>query len=269
MLAAAEAGTEESPPDEPQAEAETPEQPAGVLQTRFGGDVHQLERSYQELEQHLGRQGNELGKKVQALEAELNRRNEPEPEPEYAYDEDSSQWPDMSYDQFQEWMETDTAGASTYLVNKAVELSSAQIRAELQKEMDERIKPIASHVETEAANSVASGLKKTFGADVVQRNQELLAAEVERQPGLLRGDAKEIYQNMKRIIATAEWERGNAPQNGNGQPAPEPVHIEGGSQGRPVDAAGEQDLTPGEQLFHELTSTRIERDAFGNPKRPQ
>lgn len=267
-LAAAEAGTDESP-TEPEAEApQEPEQPAGVLETRFGGDVNQLERSYTELEQHLGRQGNELGKKVQALEAQLQQYTTApqEPEAEYAPDE---QWPDMTYDQFQEWMETDTPGATTYLVNKAVEIEGARIRAEYQKELETRLKPVESQVQSEAANTVAAGLKRTFGNDTVERYTPLIQEKVAKRPDLLRGDPRDVYENMKQIIATAEWERGHAPQPNGTRPNPEPVHIEGGSQGRPPDAVGEQDLTPEEALFAEMTQTRIERDAFGNPKRPQ
>lgn len=266
-LAAAEAGTEESP-QEPEAEApQAPEQPAGVLETRFGGDVNQLERSYQELEQHLGRQGNELGKKVQALEQELQRRNEPVPEAEPEYDE--GQWPDMGYDQFRDWMDTDQTEATAYLVNKAVEIAEARIRSEYKQELETRFNPLESKIQNEAADTVASGLKRKFGEATVTRYMPLLQAELEKHPEMLRGETKDVYTNMKRIITDAEWERGQAaPQSSNGQ-APAPVHIEGGSQGRPVDAVGEQELTPGEALYQELTSTRIERDLFGNPKRPQ
>ncbi len=260
-LAAAEAGTVSEDEAGGGLEPE-PQQENGPLATRFNGDPAALERSYQELETFLGQQSNSMGKEIAELKSQLSQYAQAVAQPQYEEEyTDQGGIPDIGYDRLQEWYDTNPVEATAYLVSKAIEGQMGQY----EQRFYERVKPLEEHAGEQAALTIADGLRRTLGNDVYKRVEPDLRKALDRDPALLQGDPKIVYERLKDKAVRLEWERS---QNGNAiDGAPGSVQVQGGSRGRPPATTKADDLTPEEALKQELTQTKVELDMFGNPKR--
>lgn len=253
--------TEEGAEPQEQVEEGQQPEPSHPILERFGGDVNKLAEAYANADAFIGRQGSEMGQRIQALEEALTAAQQP-PEQEYAQDPQQD-WPDLSQEQFAQWMEDDPMAASAYMSAKTVEA----YRSEIERTIDQRLGPVERNIGQNTAVTVADALRKSLGNDVIDRNMDMLQREMKADKTLLQGEQTQVYKRLRRIVTDAEWERGQvrATQATRGQPGP---HVEGGSNGRPP-TQSEPEITLEEQVRQALLEDQPKKDPiFGATRRP-
>lgn len=252
--------TDTPPPAEPEGQAPEPVHP--ILE-RFGGDVNKLADAYANADSFIGRQGSEMGQRISALEQELMAA-QTQQQPEPIAQPQQNDWPDLTTEQFAQWMEDDPMAASAYMSAKTVEA----YKGEIERLLNERLSPVERNLGQNTATQVADGLRRGLGNDVVDRNMQMLQREIKADPGLLQGDPASVYKRLRRIVTDAEWERGQ----GRATVAPRETipgpYVEGGSNGRPP-TQSEPEVPLEEQIKQALLAEQPDRDPiFGATRRP-
>lgn len=266
--AAAFAGTATEEPEEQGGVEPEPVQ-ASILQDRFGGDGEKAAQAWAEANQHLGRQGSELGQRaaaaearLQELEAQIAQSQQQPQQDEGYYDEDDI--PNLTPEQMQQWMMDKPEEATAFIVG----IGQRQTEQRLLAIMDERLAPFQDRAVKSDAELIATSLEKEFGKQTLDEYKNVIDQEVKRDPMLLQGEANVVFQRLKRTVTNAQWERSRATGKGTPTPPRADTRVEGGSSGRPS-PAGEVELSPEEQLLAEIAPGGDVLDSLGNRKRGQ
>jgi hypothetical protein len=219
---------------------EEPRQWAGKFQS-----AEDLEQSYTELQQQLGRMGNELGQLRAQLQGGGGGQQQPQqPEAE----------PQITREQWEEWAAEDPWAANQWL--------AAQTAFQVQAMQQQQLAPVLASVNRSEAAATIDRLRQDFGDEVVKANREAVAAAIQADDGYFM-DPDTRYQRLALTLKAAEYDRAGRqdsrrPRRSNGQYARAP-HQEGGSTPQPSEATSELD-----PVIEEMEASAPRGDRFGH-----
>lgn len=258
-------GSDASITDPPGTPAAPPENGAGThpILARYGGDVGKALDAFQELNSAYGRDGHRLGQEVAQLKEQLAAVQQQQEAVPAQQQQNGSGVPDLGIDQLHQWFDEDPAQATAYLVAQGNQILADQFKQML----DERLAPVETSVGQTTASTLVDGLTKAVGADVVERNAQVLIDLRRDDPAFFAGEPAVVFKRMKAAVLAAEHEGGRRGTPQAGEPAtPQQgnVAVEGGSSGRTPQTPAPTDV---DEFVAALQEPVTERDILGNPKR--
>lgn len=106
----------------------------------------------------------------------------------------------------EEWVESDPAGAATWLANYQSAIAAEQMRAE----NEQRLAPVVARHNVETAKETLETLHGEFGKDVVELHKDTLATAITRaaeQGDSLLLDPSTRTERLREVLRAAEHER--------------------------------------------------------------
>jgi hypothetical protein len=131
---------------------------------------------------------------------------------------------------FEEFADEDPVGAMNYLA----EGYAAEVRAQMQAEIDQRLAPVLREHATATASGTIGQLCSEFGDDLVELHAPTLAASLEGNEAAFAGpdgrpDMEKVLAHARTVIQAAEYQRGLDYASGGAQEASLKSAIRGAS----------------------------------------